>query len=150
MQRWIVIGIAVMVLMFGGAGLAYKNYKGNRPHPIWVPMPINPELPVDKRAEIAKELKAHLTKPEILIQVSKDLDLPSALGVSSDEQAANEVAQRMFVDVGEADSAMGTKVPSLNIGIKGKAKDQELSGKIAMRLMQDVWKVLGIKPPTQK
>jgi hypothetical protein len=139
-----------MALILGGTAVAYKSYKGNRPSPIWVPMPINPELPVEKRAEAAKELKAHLTKPEILIQVSKDLALPKAFGVSSDEQAANEVAKRMFVDVGEADSAMGTKVPSINIGVRGKAKEQELSGKIAMRLMQDVWKVLGIKPPAQQ
>jgi hypothetical protein len=139
-----------MALMLGGAGLAYKSYKGNRPQPIWVPMPINPELPVEKRAGIAKELKGHLTKPEILIQVSKDLALPKAFGVSNDEQAANELAQRMFVDLGEADSPLGTRVPSINIGFKGKVKDKELSGKIALRLMQDVWKILGIKPPTQK
>lgn len=150
MQRWIAFGVVVVALVLGGTGLAYKSYKGNRPCPIWVPMPINPELPGEKRAEVAKELKAHLTKPEILMQVSKDLSLPKALGVSSDEQAANEVARRMFVDVGEADSTLGTKVPSINVGIKGKAKDQELSGKIAMRLMQDVWKVLGIKPPAPK
>lgn len=139
-----------MMVILGGAGLAYKSYKGNRPNPIWVPMPINPELPVERRVEVAKELKTQLTKPDILIQVSKDLALPKALGVSNDEQAANEVAKRIFVDVGEADSAMGTKVPSINIGVKGKAKDHELSGKIAMRLMQDVWKILGIKPPAQK
>lgn len=76
--------------------------------------------------------------------------IPKAFGVSSDEQAANEVAKRMFVDVGEADSVMRTKFPSINIGVKGKATEQELSGKITMRLMQDVWKVLGIKPPAQK
>ncbi len=140
----------MMALILGGTAFAYKSYKENRPHPIWVPMPINSELPVEKRAEVAKELKAHLTKSDVLIQVSKDLALPKALGVSNDEQAANEIAQRIFVDLGEADSAMGTKVPSINIGVKGKAKDQELSGKIAMRLMQDVWKILGIQPPTQK
>ena len=150
MQRWIVFGVVAVALMLGGGGFAYKSYKQNRPHPIWVPLPINPELPGEKRTEIARELKTQLAKPEILIQVSKDLALPKALGLTTDEQAANEVAERLFVIVGEADSPTGTRVPSINIGVKGKAKDQEISGKIAMRLMQDVWKILGIKPPAKK
>jgi hypothetical protein len=150
MQRWIVIGVVVMTIMLGGGGFAYKNYKQNRPHPVWVPVPINPELSGEKRTEIARQLKTQLAKPEILIQVSKDLTLPKALGLANDEQAANDIAQRLFVNVGEADSLTGTKIPSINIGVSGKAKDQELSGKIAMRLMQDVWRILGIKPPEKR
>ena len=150
MQRWIVFGVVAVLVVLGGGGFAYRTYKQNRPQPIWVPLPLNPELPAEKRTEIAAELKKSLTKPAVLIQVSKDLSLPKVLGVATDEAAANEVAQRMFVEVGEADAPTGGKVPSINIGIKGKRKDQDVSGKIAMRLMQDVWKTLGIKPPPQK
>ena len=42
------------------------------------------------------------------------------------------------------------KVPAIHIGVKGKAKESEVSGEIAMRLMDDVWKILGIKPPKKK
>ncbi len=147
MQRWIVFGVVAMLLVLGGGGFAYRTYKQNRPQPIWVPLPINPELPAEKRKEVAAELKKSLMKPEVLLQVSKDLGLPKILGLPTDEAAANEVAQRMFVDVGEAAAPTGGMVPSINIGIKGKRKDTEVSGKIAMRLMQDVWKILGIKPP---
>ena len=150
MQRWIVFGVVTMVLVLGGGAFALRTYKQNRPQPIWVPLPINAELPAEKRNEVAAELKKNLMKPEILIQVSKDLGLPKSFGLPTDEAAANEVAQRMFVEVGEADAPTGGKVPSINIGIKGKRKDTEVSGKIAMRLMQDVWKILGIKPPPQK
>jgi hypothetical protein len=150
MQRWIVFGVVAMLLVLGGGGFAYRTYKQNRPQPIWVPLPINPELPAEKRKEVAAELKKNLMKPEVLLQVSKDLGLPKILGLPTDEAAANEVAQRMFVDVGEAAAPTGGTVPSINIGIKGKRKDTEISGKIAMRLMQDVWKILGIKPPPQK
>ena len=38
-----------MMLVLGGGGYAYRNYKLNRPHPIWVPLPINPALPLEKR-----------------------------------------------------------------------------------------------------
>jgi hypothetical protein len=150
MQRWIVFGVVAMLLVLGGGAFALRVYKQNRPQPIWVPLPINAELPAEKRNEIAAELKKSLMKPEVLIQVSKDLGLAKSFGLPTDEAAANEVAQRMFVEVGEADAPTGGKVPSINIGIKGKRKDTEVSGKIAMRLMQDVWKILGIKPPPQK
>ncbi|NQX02923.1 hypothetical protein HQ447_19875 [bacterium] len=150
MQRWIVFGVVAVLLVLGGGGIAYKNYKQNRPHPVWVPLPINPELPGEKRTELARELKAKLEKPALLLQVSKDLNLPQALGVATDEAAASEVAGRLFVTVGEADSPAGGKIPSINIGVKGKDKEQVVSGKIAMRLMQDVWKILGIKPPAQR
>lgn len=142
--------MVAMLLVLGGGGFTYKAYKQNRPQPIWVPLPLNPELPAEKRTEIAAELKKSLMKPEVLLQVSKDLGLPKILGLPTDEAAANEIAQRMFVEVGEATAPTGGTVPSINIGIKGKRKDTEVSGKIAMRLMQDVWKTLGIKPPPQK
>jgi hypothetical protein len=139
-----------MILMVGGVGFAYKAYKDNKPSPIWVPLPINPELSDDKRVEIVKKLRAHLTQAEILMQVSKDLNLPPALNVSSHEEAANEISKRVFVDIGEADTPTGAKVPSINVGVKGKAKDRELSGKVAVRLIEDVQKLLGTKPAATK
>jgi hypothetical protein len=42
------------------------------------------------------------------------------------------------------------KVPAIHIGVHGKRKESALSGKIAMRLMDDVWPILGIDPPPQK
>jgi hypothetical protein len=150
MQRWIVFGVVAMVVALGGGGWAYRSYQQNRPHPVWVPLALNPGLPGEKRNEIARDLKAKLEKPALLMQLSKDLNLPQALGVTSDEAAATEVAGRLFVTVGEADTPAGGKVPSINVGVKGKVKDQEVSGKIAMRLMQDVWKILGIKPPAPR
>ncbi len=39
------------------------------------------------------------------------------------------------------------KVPAIHIGLTGKRKEREVSGAVAMRLMDDVWKILGIKAP---
>lgn len=142
--------MVTILLICGGGFFAYRNYKQNRPQPMWVPLPINPELPAEKRTEVAKQLKEKLSKPEVLIQVSKDLGLPGKLGLPSDEAAAEEVSKTLFVNVGEADSPMGTRVPSINVGVRGKSKDHEISGKIAIRLMDDVWKILGIKQPVKK
>lgn len=52
--------------------------------------------------------------------------------------------------LGDVVTPMGGTAPSLNVGVSGKAKDAGISGEIAMRLMQDVWKILGIKPPPRK
>lgn len=149
MQRWIVLGAVAVVLMLGGGVFAIHAYKQNRPHPVWVPLPINPELPSDKRKEIAKDLKTKLNQPEILIQVSKDLGLAKKWDMASDQAVADEIATRLFVKVGETATSMGN-VPSINVGVSGKNKEKGDSEAISMRLMKDVWKILGIKPPQRK
>jgi hypothetical protein len=62
MQRWIVIGVVTMALMLGGGVFAYSAYKQNRPHPMWVPLPLNPALPGEKRLEIAMRLMQDVWK----------------------------------------------------------------------------------------
>ena len=146
MQRWIVAGVVAMVLLCGGGYAAIKIYKQNRPAPVWVPLPINPELPVEKRDEIIAKLKAHLGEKKLLEQVSKDVGLVAKWGLRTDEEGAVEIASRLFVREGEADTPQG-KVPAIHIGIKGKRKESKVTGEIAMRLMEEVWKILGIEPP---
>ena len=146
MQRWIVAGVVAMLLMGAGGYFALKAYKQSRPSPVWVPMPINPELPVAKRDEIIAELKAGLSEKERLVLVSKDVGLRAKWDLPSDEDGAEEIASRLFVREGEADTPQG-KVPAIHIGIKGKRKETKVSGEIAMRLMKDVCDILGIEPP---
>ena len=149
MQRWIVAGVVAMLLMGAGGFFALKIYKQNRPAPVWVPMPINPELPVAKRDEIIAQLKTGLSKHDRLLKVSRDVGLIGKWGLSSDEAGAAEIASRLFVREGEADTPNG-KVPAIHIGVKGKRKEREVSGAIAMRLMDDVWEILGIEPPPKR
>ncbi len=151
MQRWIVAGV-VAVLLLGGGGMAayYKFvYNPNRPAPFWVPMPINPELPAEKRDEIIKHLKTGLGQPERLAKVSKDVGLVTKWGLPSDEACAAELGKRLFVKEGDMDMPMG-KVPAIHVGLTGKRKESKVSEEIVMRLMDDVWKVLGIDPPAKK
>ena len=146
MQRWIAAGVVAMLLLFGGGWLAYRSYKQSLPHPIWVPLPLNPALPVEKRDVLVKELQAKLGERGILVKVSKDVGLTQKWHLASDEEGARELGQRLFVKVGEADTPQG-KVPAVLIGVRGTVKETVVSGEIAMRLMEDVWKILGIKPP---
>ncbi|MDP3851812.1 MAG: hypothetical protein Q8Q59_15015 [Luteolibacter sp.] len=149
MQRWIVAGVVAMLLMGAGGFFALKSYRQNKPAPVWVPMPVNPELPMARRDEIIGDLKAKLSDRKLLIQVSRDVGLVSKWGLVSDEAGAVEIGRRLFVRAGDADTPMG-KVPAVHIGVNGKRKEREVSGQIAMRLMEDVWKILGIKPPEKR
>ena len=143
------MGVVAIFLLIGGGGFAYWNYKQNLPHPVWVPLPLNPDLSDDKRQEIAKELKAKLGTTEILTIISKDLNLPKKWKMSSDDEAVGELGRRLFVTQGEVASSMG-KVPAINIGVQGPRKDKGVSEEIANHLMVDVRKILGIKAPPTK
>lgn len=138
-----------MILLLGGAFFAVKALKQNRPSPVWVPMAIHPETPAEKQDQIARELKAKLSKREILKVVSKDLGLAAAWQLPNDAAAADELARRMFVRAGERETPLG-KTPTIDIGVNGKVKERALSEKISMRLMDDVFKILGIEPPPKK
>jgi hypothetical protein len=146
MQRWIIAGVVALALFCGGGYAAIKVYKQNRPAPVWVPLPINPELPVERRDEIVAKLKEGLSEKERLVVVSKDVGLIGKWGMSSNEEGAEEIASRLFVREGEADTPQG-RVPAIHIGIKGKRKETKVSGEITVRLMKDVFEILGIERP---
>lgn len=152
MQRWIALGVVIvglLVAVAGGGYFALKTHRQNRPAPVWVPLPVNPEMSSEKTKEFVDDLKTRLSEPELLQQVSRDLALTEEWDMPTDEQCAQELGRRLFVRSGDADTPMG-KVPAIHVGVHGKRKERELSGKIAMRLMDDVWPILGIDPPPKR
>ncbi|MEO5712082.1 MAG: hypothetical protein ABIT37_01220 [Luteolibacter sp.] len=149
MQRWIVVGVIAMAMVFGGGLFAFRTYKQNLPYPVWVPLPINPELSTERQDAIAKDLKAKLLDHRILVQVSKDVGLKSEWQLASDEQCADELAKRLFIRLGDTNTKMG-RVPTVNVGVNGKTKERGVSEKVAVRLIKDVYKILGIDPPPAK
>ncbi len=56
------MSVVALALLVGGSGFAYWNYKQGRPHPVWVPLPINPDLSDEKREEIAMHLMKYVRK----------------------------------------------------------------------------------------
>lgn len=144
-----ILGAVTMALMLGGGVFAYRVYKENRPQPIWVPLPINPKLPGSKRDEVVKDLKEKLDTPEILLRVSQDLNLAELWSLPSEAAAGEELSKRLFVTLGESHTGVGP-TPTIDIGVTGAMKEKALSEKIAMRLMEDVWKIIGIDPPPRK
>lgn len=146
MQRWIIVGVVAVGLLMGGAVFGYYTIRQNRPCPIWVPIPTNPELPIAKRDEIIGDLKEKLSRIEVLEKVSRDLSLSSKLKFANDRTVAADLANRLFVRAGDMDTPNG-KVPAIHIGFSGKVKHRTITEQTTMRLMDDAWPLLGIEPP---
>ncbi len=138
-----------MVLMMAGAGYGLWEYRQNRPVPMWVPLPLNSELSDAKRKEIVTQLKTELAERDRLEKISAELDLAKEWSLPSPDAAADQLAKRIFVKLGDMETAMG-RVDAIHVGIKGTRRDKELSGKISMRLKDEVWDILGIAPPKPK
>lgn len=150
MQRWIIVALVGAILFGLGGGYALWTYRENRPRKVWVPLALNETFPAEKRDELAGEIKKKLLEDATLAEVVKDTGLTAKLGLSSDSEATEEVRKRLFVEVGEADvpnSMPPKRVPSINIGLNAQRKSYDAFGEVAMRLMEDVWKMLGIKKP---
>lgn len=149
MQRRIVIGVVVAFLAAGGGAFAWWNHKQNLPAPMWVPLPVRGEFSAEECNQTVRELNSRLREPELLRKVAEDIGLAQKWDVGSEREAVQRLSGVVFVRMGDMKSPMGS-VPAVHIGVAGKVKDRELSGKIAERLMQDVWKILGVQPPSKK
>jgi len=149
MQRWIGLGILAMGLIFGGGVYGYWLYRQNKPAPMWVEIPINPDRTAEERENAVKDLLTKLRDKELLLKVSKDMRLAEKWNLSSDAEAEKELSRLIFVKQGDTAGTMG-RVPAVHIGVRGKKKEIQLSGEISMRLMEDVWKILGIEPPPKR
>ena len=147
MQRWLLIGGAIFLLLFGvGLPTACHLYKQSRPHPVWVPIPVNPEAPFGFLDETVRTLTSKLSDRDNLIRIGRRLDLKSKWEMTSDEEVADEIGNRLYVKRGEMDTPMGS-VPAIHVGFRGTNRDREISYAMIEALLPDVWKALGIEPP---
>jgi len=96
-----------------------------------------------------KLLKQKLGEHALLVQVSKDVGLAKKMKLASDEEAANALGKRLFVELGKADSPVG-KVPSLNVGLNCKVKEFKTMGEVVNRLRKDVFRILDIPEPRKQ
>lgn len=149
MQRWIVLGVLALGLVFGGGVFAYWLHRQNKPAPMWVEIPINPDRTAEEREKVVKELLTKLHEKDLLLKVSKDMGLAEKWKMSSDTEAEVELSKRIFVELGDTAAPMG-RVPAIHVGVRGKKKEAKLSGEISVRLMDDVWKIFGIQPPPKR
>ncbi|MEI6675330.1 MAG: hypothetical protein WCO57_09150 [Verrucomicrobiota bacterium] len=149
MQRWIVAAGFLLGLMVVGGAFAHRAYQQNRSTQVWLPMPINPDQSAERLDMTVKLLKQKLSEHALLVRVSKDVSLAKKMKLASDEEAANALEKRLFVELGKADSPVG-KIPSLNIGLNCKVKELTTMGEVVNRLRKDVFSILGIPEPRKQ
>jgi len=135
MQRWMMI--AGMVFMLGCVGLMggytwLKNERANRPDRIWVPIPLNAELSHEQHLEFAEKLREQLATDEILGKISEEMNLRARGGFATEEAAVTDLRMRLICEVGEHNYA-----PSLNVGFRGKSRENTMLRELTERLMQD-------------
>lgn len=146
MQRRIVIGVLVLGLLMAGALFGYREYLRASPAAIWVPMPVKVDLTLEKRREVCDELKKALLDKELLLRVVKDVDLAKKWELTSDAAAVDQVSKRLFVRPGDMETKNG-RMPAIHIGVKGKGWERDVLGEVATRMMQEVFRLMGMEQP---
>lgn len=147
MQRLILVGLTVCILLgaIGFAGLWY--YRQNRPDSQWVPLPLNEETTKQDRMALQKSLSEALNKPEVIAKVAKDLQLASRWGVAEAE-ATQRLKGMLFVREGEFKHPQTMMTfATMDVGVKGKRKERALLGEISERLGKETRAILGVPEP---
>jgi len=146
---WAVLGVVGLVVMFFGARYAKREYHLRQPSRIWVPLALRADLSMADQKKLADEINTSLRTDEILRAVVMDLNLREKFKQPSEDAAVKELNRRLFVEVGSADTPNGS-VPSINIGVAGIGLEKDLLGEASMRIIRDVWRMIGIDPETGK
>lgn len=152
MQRWMLwtaLGAVGLVVLFFGARYAKSEYHLRQPAKIWVPVALRADLSMADQKKLAEEIKAKLRTDEILRAVVVDVGLQKKFNQPSEDAAVKDLERRLFVEVGSADTPMGS-VPSINIGVSGIGREGDVLGEASMRIIRDVWRIIGIDPETGK
>lgn len=152
MQRWIlwgVLGVVGLVVMFFGARYAKHEYHLRQPSKIWVPVVLRADISMEDQKKLAKEIDENLRTDEILRAVVLDAGLQEKFKQPSEDAAVKELDRRLFVDVGSAETPTGS-VPSINVGVAGTGHEKEILGEASLRIIRDVWTMIGIDPDTGK
>jgi hypothetical protein len=138
-----------LVAMFFGARYAKREYHLRQPSKIWVPIALKADLSMEVQEKLAEQIEKRLRSGEILRAVALDLGLQEKFKQTSEDATVKELERRLFVEAGSADTEQGT-VPSINVGVSGKGLENDMLGEISMRIIRDVWPMLGIDPDTGK
>ena len=148
MQRWIVLAACVFLLGGGGA-FAMWNRHQNKPDAVWSPLVLNANSTDNEKESLQKQVDTFLRGRTVLATVVKDLGLVARFQVGSEEEAIDELSRRMFIEIGQANPPANTST-SLNVGVRGKAKEHALIGEISSHLMKELSGHLASKKSTPR
>lgn len=146
MQRSILLGMVSAVFLLVLAAGGYWWMKQNRDDQQWVPMPLNPSSSHEDRAKLQQQIHAHLSKEAYLKKIVAELSLSKRWNSTGEQQALDRLKSSMFVRLGEVRHPMTQEImPTIDIGVKGKRKENPLLGEIATSMAKETRHYLGIE-----
>lgn len=139
--------IAGMVVMLGCVGLTggfmwLKNERANRPDRIWYAIKLEPHLSHEQHQEFADKVREQLATDEILGKISREMNLRERGGFPTEEAAVIDLRARLICEVGEFNYK-----PSLDVGFRGKSRENAMLRELTGRLMEDLQVILNMSAP---
>lgn len=146
MQRSILLGLVSAVMLLVVAAGGYWWMKQNRPDQQWVPMPLNPSSTQEDRARLQQQIQDYLSKEALLKKIVTELALSKRWNANGDQQAYDRLKTSFFVRLGEVRHPMTQEVmPTIDVGVKGKRKENRILAEIATRMARETRSYLGIE-----
>jgi hypothetical protein len=152
MQRWMSLaglGIVGLVLMFFGAKFAWREYQLGKPDKIWVPLVLPADISMAEQEKLAGQINEGLRTDAILRKVVTEAGLQEKFGQPDEDAAVKELDRRLFVEIGTAETPNGS-LPSINVGLSGTGHEKAVLEDASIRIIKDVWLMLGIDPTSGK
>jgi hypothetical protein len=152
MQRWIIyatVSIVVCLLLVGGGVYGYRELLRPNPSPTYIPLSLRADISPEDQAFLADQIREQLKNEILLRQIVIDADLQAGFKVANEDLAVQDLKRRVFVKVSHIDLPNG-RVPAIDIGVNGHEKEKDALDKAATRMIQDVWKMVGIDADTGK
>jgi hypothetical protein len=146
MQRSIFLGLVSVVFLLVLATGGYWWMKQNRDDQQWVQMPLNPSSTTEDRAKLQQQIQTYLSREVYLKKIVTDLSLSTRWNLSGDQLAMDRLRSSMFVRLGEVRHPMTQEmIPTIDIGVHGKRRENPLLAEIAMRMAKDTREYLGFE-----
>ena len=135
--------------MFFGAKFAWREYQLGKPDKIWVPLALPADISMVDQEKLAEQINEGLRTDAILRKVVTDAGLQEKFDKPDEDAAVKELDRRLFVEIGTADTPNGS-LPSINVGLSGTGHEKAVLEDASIRIIKDVWLMLGIDPTTGK
>ena len=96
------------------------------------------------REELRKHLTDMLQSPAALSTMVKELGLQAKMGAATEEEAVAQLKSMMFIRIGESKNPSTMMLsPTVDVGVEGKRKQQQLLSEIAVKMGENCRKKMG-------
>ena len=148
MQRWIIAGVVVLLLLAGGGLFVVRKIKLQGHDHQYLCLPFNANSTPEQRASSEKEMRERLLTDAILTGVARDCDIVSKWGLPSESAAVEELRRRAKIEAG-IDPINNVPTEVLRVGFNGVVAEHKDLRALSQRLMEDVRRLIQPQQPVE-